>query len=247
MNKKRKIKLFVILGILGVLFLNLALISGYIIINSYGKMNLNPGERYTVNIPFKIFQSPIVSGKAQQTDGTPISGVKVIINNSDNTIVGEDTTDSSGEYSITLPKTSEEEQVYVYLQYDNGSAPLNNLMIGSNDYTYTFNDANYSKSKDNYIELTGKITNKDAEIEDGRMIVTLKSCEEETNNCDTVIDTKTEYVNIASLKVYNIPNKDVQFRWDIDNLAIGKYQLEVSMSFNGKEKGSEANYIHVTA
>ena len=247
MSKKRKIRLFIVLAVLGLLFINMAIISGYIFINAYGKMDLNPGEEYTVNIPFKLFQSPVVSGKALANNGTAIAGVNVTVTDSHNKILGEDITNENGEYSITLPKISDTTEYYVDVGYNNESQIFTNLANGSNDYTPTFKDMNYSKSQDNYIELTGKITNKDAEIEKGRMIVTLKSCEGETDNCDIIIDTKTEYIDIAPLEVYNIPNTNVQFRWNLDDLSVGKYQFEVSMSFNGEEKGSEANYIHVTA
>jgi hypothetical protein len=247
MSKKRKIKLFIILAVLGLLFINMAIISGYFFINAYGNMKLNPGEEYTVNIPFKLFQSPVVSGKAVANNGTVIAGVNVTVTDSHNKILGEDITNENGEYSITLPKISDITEYYVDVGYNNGSQIFTNLANGSNDYDYTFDDMNYSKSQDNYIELTGKITNEDAEIENGRMVVTLNKCEDNTNNCDTVIDTKTEYVNIAPLKEYNIPNTDIKFRWPIDDLSVGKYQLEVSMSFNGVESNSLANYIYVTA
>jgi len=248
MNKKRKIKLFVILGILGVLFLNLALISGYILINSYGKMNLNPGERYIVNIPFKIFQSPIVSGIAQQTDGTPISGIKVIVNDSDNSVIGEDTTDSNGEYSITLPKISEEEQVYVYLQYDNSSPSLSNLALANNEYTPDFdNNLNYSKASDNFVRLKGKITNKDAEVNDGRFKVTLSSCQGETTNCDSIIEIKQYTLNIKPSEVYITPNSEMDFSWSItSDTEIGKYKIYTQASFNGQEHTSTV-YFHIRA
>lgn len=248
MNKKKKIKLFVILGILGVLFLNLALISGYILINSYGKMNLNPGERYIVNIPFKIFQSPIVSGIAQQTDGTPISGIKVIVNDSDNSVIGEDTTDSNGEYSITLPKISEEEQVYVYLQYDNSSPSLSNLALASNDYIPDFkNNLNYSKSSDNHVYLNGKITNKDAEVKDGKFEITLSSCEGETTSCDEVLANEKYSVNIKPGEVYITPNSEMDFSWSItSDTEIGKYKIYTQASFNGQEHTSTV-YFHIRA
>ena len=248
MNKKRKIKLFIIFGILGILFINIAMISGYILINYYGKMNLNPGEKYTVNIPFKLFQSPIVSGKAQQADGTPISGVKVIINDSDNSILGQDTTNSNGEYSITLPKTSEEEQVYVYLQYDNGSAQLSNLMIGNNDFTPDFdNNLNYSKSSDNHVYLSGKITNKDAKIEDGRFEITLSKCDGETTSCSEVLDNAKYIVNINSNAVYIVPNSGMDYSWPITGSTdIGKYKIYVQESYNGQEHTSTV-YFHIKA
>jgi hypothetical protein len=247
MDKKRKIKLFIILGILGILFLNIALISGYILINSYGKMNLNPGERYTVNIPFKIFQSPVVSGRAQQIDGTPISGVNVIVNDSDNSILGEDTTDSNGEYSITLPKISEEEQVYVYLQYDNASPSLSNLALANNDYTPDFkNNLNYSKGSDNSVNLNGKITNKDAEVKNGRFKVTLSSCQGETTNCDNIIETKQYTLNIKPSEVYVTPNSEMDYSWPITGSTdTGKYKIYTEASFNGKEHTSTI-YFHIT-
>jgi|WetSurMetagenome_2_1015567.scaffolds.fasta_scaffold214638_2 hypothetical protein len=246
MNKKRKIRLFIILGILGVLFLNLALISGYILINSYGKMNLNPGEKYIINIPFKIFQSPVVSGKAQQTDGTPISGIKVIVNDSDNAVIGEGTTNSNGEYSITLPKISEEEQVYVYLQYDNASPSLSNLALASNDYNPDFkNNLNYSKGSDNSVYLNGKITNRDAEVNDGRFKVTLSSCQEETTTCDNIIETKQYALNIKPGEVYVIPNKEMDYSWPITGSTdTGKYKIYTEASFNGKEHTSTI-YFHI--
>jgi hypothetical protein len=247
MNKKRKVKLFVILGILGVLFLNLALISGYILINSYGNMHLKPGEEYTVNIPFKLFKSAIVHGTALANDGTPLSGIKVIVNNSDNSIIGEDTTDSNGKYEITLPKTSEEEQVYVYLEYNNESPSLSNLALASNDYTPDFkNNLNYSRSSDNHVYLNGKITNKDAEVKDGRFEITLSSCEGETASCDEVLANEKYSVNIKPDEVYITPNSEMDFSWPIaSDTEIGKYKIYTKASFNGQEHTSTV-YFHIT-
>jgi hypothetical protein len=248
MNKKKKLKLFIIIGILSLLVINLTLISGYILINSYGKMNLNPGERYVVNIPFKLFQSPVVSGKAQQADGTPISGVKVIINSSDNAIAGEDITDSNGEYQITIPKISEEKQFYVYLEYDNESVSLNNLMLASNDYDLDFdNNLNYSKASDNFVRLTGKINNDDAAVEDGRFEITLSRCNGETTSCNDVIETEKYTLNIKSNEVYTTPNNEMDYSWQIrDSTELGKYKMYVQASFNGKEHTTTI-YFHITA
>jgi hypothetical protein len=246
MDKKRKIKLFIILAIVSILFINVALISGYILINSYGKMYLNPGEEYIVNIPFSLFQSPIVYGKAQQPDGTPISGIKVIVNNSDDPLIGQAITDSNGEYKITLPKMSKEDQFFVYLQYDNQSSSLEDLILASNEYDLDFdNNLNYSKSSDNFVELKGDITNEDARIEDGRFEVTLSSCQGETTDCDSIIETKKYALNIEPGEVYVTPNNEMDYSWPITgSTERGKYKIFSEASFNGKEHTTTI-YFHI--
>jgi hypothetical protein len=249
MNKKRKLKLFIVLGILSLLVINLTIISGYILINSYGKMYLNPGEEYTVNIPFKLFQSPVVSGKAQQLDGTPISGVKVIVNDSDNSILGEDTTNSNGEYSITLPKISERKQFSVFIEYDNETSGGDSIALGEHEYSYKFdNYLNYSRSTDDSVTLTGTIENEEAKIEDGRIEISLRKCTGETTSCNEVLDTETYHVNIDPLNIYQIPSNEIDYSWQINSgTETGKYKIEITMSFNGKETTPTSMvYFHIT-
>lgn len=248
MNKKRKIKLFVILGILGVLFLNLALISGYILINSYGNMHLNPGEEYTVNIPFKLFKSAIVHGTALANDGTPLSGIKVIVNNSDNSISGEDTTNSNGEYSITLPQMSDKKQFSVYLEYNNQTAKGDPIALGDHEYSYEFdNYVNYSKNTDDEATLVGTIENEEAKIEDGRIEISLRKCTGETTSCNDILDTKIYHVNINPLESYSIPSKEIDYSWSIgSDTETGKYKIQITMSFNSKETTPTSMvYFHI--
>lgn len=249
MDKKKKLQSFIILAVLIILFVNFTIISGYILINSYGHMELNPGEHYIVNIPFKLFQEPVVSGKALINNGTPLQGIEVTIKDKKDNILGEDITDSDGEYIITLPKISDLTEYYVDIEYDNDSAIFLNLGNGSNNYEYSFEDMSYSKLNDDSIELIGEITNKDAIIENGRIKATLISCEDEEGDiCKEIISTKTVYLDIDPLEVYLIPNEEdtIEFKWSMDDLEEGTYKIEVSMSFNGKERGSEANFIYIT-
>ncbi len=247
MIKNKKLKLFLALSVILILSVNLTLISGYLIMDSYGKMYLNPGEEYVVNLPFNLFQPsepPVVRGIAQQTDGTPIIGVKVIVNNSDNSISGENTTDSNGEYSITLLEINEREQFHVYIEYDDEI-----LILEDNDYSYEFdNNLNYSKSAGNYVELRGTIENEDAIIENGRVEISLRKCTEGTNTCSEILDTKTYYVNINPQETYNIPSSEINYTWPINNgTETGKYKIQVAMSFNAQEHTpTSMAYFYIT-
>lgn len=237
MDKKKKIKLFIILGVLGILLINFTFISAYILINSYGKMYLSPGEDYTVNIPFNLFKSATVHGTALASDGTPLAGVKVIVNNSDNSIAGEDTTDINGEYSIALPAMSDKKQFFVYLEYDNQTSSGDPIALADHEYSYEFdNYVNYSKSIDNEVVLRGTIENENAEIEDGRIELSLRKCTGETTSCNEVLDSKIYHININPLASYSIPSSEIDYSWPINgDTETGKYKIQLTMSFNAKE------------
>jgi len=247
MVENKKLRLFLIISITLILLINLTLVNAYIILISYGKMYLNPGEEYVVNIPFNTFQQPtpsVVQGRAQQTNGNPISGVKIIVNNSDNSIFGEDTTNSEGEYSITLSEITEKERFSVYIEYDEEIQT-----IANNDYLYEFdNHINYSKSTDNYVELTGTIENEDAKIENGRVEVSLRKCTDNTNTCSNILNIKTYYLNINPQETYNLPSSEINYTWPIDGgTEIGKYKIQVAMSFNAQEHTpTSMAYFYIT-
>ena len=71
-------KKFLILSVLGLLLVNLTFISATILVLKYGRVTLNPGEKYTVNIPFLgLSKSSQICGTAQTTSGKELSGVTI--------------------------------------------------------------------------------------------------------------------------------------------------------------------------
>jgi len=245
MDKKRKLKLFIVLSILILLFVNITLISGYILLTQYGSMTLNPGEKYIVNIPFfGPLRTPQVCGTAEQTDGTPIENVKVIINySSDGSPAGSAVTDINGNYCITLPEINSPRRFNVYVEYDNGTSLNNNLTLASNDYDLDFDsNLNYSKYSDDYVELNGKIINEDAEIDNGRFEIQI-SYYNETNQSHKVwedlFDYQKYYLNIEPRTTYNIPNPDFTYTWEIPaDARLGEYKFYIKTSFNAKDHTS---------
>jgi hypothetical protein len=252
MEKKEKIKSFMILSVLILLFVNLTLISGYILITKYGSMTLSPGEKYIVNIPFiptpeTTTKSPIVCGTAEENDGTPVKDVEVRITYStaNTTILGENITDEEGKYCITLPEITSDKTYNVYLEYDNETSS-SQITLGNNDYSLNFeNNINYSKASNTSVYLTGYISNKDAKVENGRLEITLSRCEGETNTCNSIIDNKKYSINIDSNEVYHVPNPELDYSWPISSAETGKYKMYVEASFNAQDH-TTTRYLHIT-
>ena len=208
MDKRGGIKTFIVLSVLGILLINLTLISGYLLLVKYGSMTLSPGENYKVNIPFIPLQeetgeSSIVCGVAEDNDGNPVKNVKVEITlHSDAKILGENITDVNGEYCITLPTmTSKSEKYDISIEYDNEE-----LELGSNDYSLNFEDKKKYQRGSDYVILDGQIDNEDARIENGRFEVNLKYHNDTTNKWVEIFDYQKYHVNIEPGEDYEIPN-----------------------------------------
>jgi hypothetical protein len=248
---KSRLRVFLTLALLGLLLINLTFISAYVIIGKlFGKMTLYPGEEYTMNIPFLgPSKSPMICGKAEQNDGTLISGVRVIAKYINGTVAGEDTTSSDGEYCITLPEIKTTNQQYnIYLDYDNETSK-GNIILGSNNYYLNFKDDEVcNKSIDDYAILKGNITNEDAKVEDGRFEIKVRHRKNVVNG--TWIDI-TEYqkylVNINPNEIYEVPNEELNVSWKIPSDAErGEYKFLIKTSFNAEEKTSQTVFFNVT-
>lgn len=220
-------------------FLNLSLILGQISLGvNYGNFTLYKGENYTINIPFNSYFS-FVCGKAYYTDNTPAEGINIIIvKKSDNNKIGESVTDKNGNYCIKILQNNEKEDYSIYV------VTGENLTLGSNDYDsyFTTNKKVYNKSEDKYVVLIGNISNKDAEINNGRMIVEVKI----KNSQWELINSTKYYVNIKPNELYNIPNNNLNITWQIQqNIKTGEYKFRIDMSFNGKYHYKEV-YFNIT-
>lgn len=252
MDKKKKLQLFIVLAVLVLLFVNISIISGYILFTKYGSMTLSPGENYIVNIPFISAEKPegfpMVCGTAEQSDGDPVEDVTVkIAYSADNTtILGENITNKDGKYCITLPEITSNRVYVVYLEYDNETFS-EELTLGSNEYTLDFeNNLNYSKGLDSYADLIGKIINEDARIENGRLEIILSYCENEKCNITSIIKEEKYSVNIEPQDTYNIPNSEFSYSWEIPSDAkLGKYKLYIKASFNAKDH-TKTVYFYIT-
>jgi hypothetical protein len=246
MEKKRKIKSFVILSVLILLFVNITLISGYILIAKYGSFHLNPGEKYIINIPFITFEGnpenlsnfQLVCGTALDDDKEAVEGVYVKITYAENlTILGTNITDENGKYCIILPGITSKQEYEVSLEYDNETFS-DSLVLGSNDYELNFEgDQDYIKNTDQYFFLRGKISNEDAVIENGLIEIKLAQKIDGTWKY-SFGDYRKYYVNISSRENYNLFDEINNISWEIPaNASIGEYKFLVRTSFNAMEKG----------
>lgn len=239
-NKKR-LKGFIMLSLLGLIFLNFTLISGYMILQKYGDITLGPGEKYTMNIPF-IGQSknPQICGTAIQTDDELIEGINVsVFFSSNDDFAGSDITDSNGKYCITLPEITTRRNFDIYVEYDNDT-----LQLASNDYELRLNNnLNYVRGLNNYAVLTGEIINQDARIDNGKFEVNLKYYGENSSQGEEIFDYKKYYINMEPNEVFTIPNNELNVSWKIpDDARTGKYKFYVKTSFNAKDKTSTINF-----
>ncbi len=236
---KKKVKKFLALSVLGLIFVNLTFVSAAIIVMKYGRVTLNPGEKYILNIPFLgISKSSQICGTAEKPSGG-VSGVTVnVYNKGGNEILRTATTDTHGNYCITLP---EEESTKVYdinISFDNVTQSGEEIRLGSNNYTIEFDeDEEYSLLNDDYVFLSGKIYNEHAEIDNGRIEIKL-SWYPNSSDQEEIFDYKTYYIeHIDSEEIYEFPNDELNINWSIPSEAKpGKYKFLYKTSFNGKEK-----------
>ncbi len=245
---EKEIKKFLTISLLGLLIVNFTLISGYLVVKSYGQMTLNPGEEYTVNIPFfGSSLSPVVCGRAEKTDGTPLSNVRINISYStDNELLGTAITDGNGEYCITLPEINTNRRFEVYVQYDNGTSEDNYLALASNDYTLDFDDdLVYSRGSTSYIPLTGEIRNENAEVENGRFEVNVKY--KNGDEWEEILDYQKYSIDIEPNEIYSLPEDGLNFSWRIPSDAkTGEYKFYVKTSFNAKDHTKDVPF-NITA
>lgn len=247
-DTKKKVFMFVGFSILALILINVTLIGAYVVFTKYGSMTLNPWERYTVNIPFKgASTNPVVCGKAEMNDGSALKNVTVIAKYYNNeTELVRNTTGSDGRYCITLPEITSSKKFDIYLEYDNISSSGEEIFLGDNNYEISFEDyLVYDKSSDNYAFIRGNITNKDARVENGRF-------EAKVGYKDGTWkylfgDYEKYLINISPNEIYELPNGDVEIKWEIpDDAEPGEYKFLFKTSFNGVEKISQSIYFNIT-
>lgn len=242
---------FLIISLSGLVVLNFAIIGASIALQNYGKFNLNPGEDYIVNIPFlgNKATNQTICGKAEQTDGTALKDITVILNYENGTQAANNTTGSDGKYCINIPRLESKEEFIVYLEYENETED-GNLTLLSNDYTLDFDDKVYNKSEDEYAILTGEIENEDARIENGRFEIRVAYNDKspDGNNSWKYIfgDYETYYINIGSNEIYEMPSEEVNIMWEIpEDASLGEYKFYIRSSFNAKEHTGNV-YFNIT-
>jgi hypothetical protein len=226
-REKKKLERFLILLILGLIAVNLPLISA-LIINVYAKVTLSPGEQYTLNIPFVgLSKNPLICGVAEKTDGTLVKGVKVSA--SSGSILVQNTTNSDGEYCLTLPEINKTTPYNISVEYDNST-----LTLGSNGYDFDFPGKIFRKGTDNKAYLIGRIVNEDAEVENGRFEVKMGH---KVNGTWKYLsgDYQKFLINIEPNEIYEIPSEELDFSYDLADLEVGEYKFLIKTSFNGKE------------
>ena len=128
----KRVHEFLIFSFIGILAVNLALLSAYTIFEKYGSVTLGSGEGYIVNIPFiGSSNSPMICGKAQKTSGEVLAGINVSVYYS-NSSLNKSTTDSNGEYCITLPEITSNDGGILELASNDYTLDLDNNKIFSN-------------------------------------------------------------------------------------------------------------------
>lgn len=247
-HKHQKLVAFLTLSLLGLLLINITLIGAYIILTKYGSMTLDPGEKYTVNIPFSGTSNfPVICGKAEQSDGSALKNISVIIKYYNNeTELARNTTGSDGKYCVTLPEITSSKKFDVYLEYDNETSEGDPLILGSNNYDLNFENYKvYSKSSDEYAFLIGNITNDDARVENGRFEAKVGY---KDGTWKYIFGDYEKYlVNINPNEIYQLPNEEVNISWKIPSDAqLGEYKFLFKTSFNGVEKISQSIYFNIT-
>lgn len=248
---KKKVKTFLVLSVSALVLINLLFVSAAILSQKYGSVTLTPGEKYTLNIPFlRIGQQTTICGTAQETDGTLLTGVKVVAEQLPSGINSTNITNSNGEYCITVPEIDGSSDVFnIYIEYENIDG-ADTLTLGSNDYDLNFEDNKvYSKTTDDYARLTGNITNEDAIIENGRFEFKVGYKEDGSwdGNYFTTNYPYKYHLNINAKEVYSLPNANIDMIWEIpEDAPIGEYRFLYKTSFNGNEKTSQYVYFNLT-
>jgi hypothetical protein len=241
---KREVGKFLLISLSGLVLLNITIIGASIAFQNYGRLTLNPGENYTINIPFignkQTFQT--ICGKAEQTDGTALKNISVILKEyNSNETIAENTTGSDGKYCITIPRLSSSTKFDIYLEYENDTGE-ENLTLADHDYYLNFDDdKNYSKAIDDYVILTGDITNEYAKVENGRFEIKVAYNDKEpgeNNSWEYIFgDFEKYFINIGSNETYELPNEEVNISWQIPyDASPGEYKFYIKTSFNAEEK-----------
>ena len=245
---KKKVKKFLVLSLLGLLVVNITFISAVYVITKYGTFNLNPGEKYTINIPFiGLSKAPTICGIAKTTSGDPMKDVNVSVyldgTGDNDEFIAKETTDSKGGYCITLPEINKKTKYFVMVEYDNQTSQ-SDVQLGSNDYDFNFDeDKTYSKSSDTFVTLSGSIENEDAIIEDGRVEVNLRWYPNSSSD-ELIFDYQKYYLNIDAGETYEFPSDEFNVNWTIPSDAkTGTYKFLYRASFNGKEKAPTAGVL----
>lgn len=243
----KKVRDFLVVSALGVLVVNLTLISAVILIVNYGSATLYPGENYTVNFPFfGISMAPTICGKAEKTNGEGLGGINVSVYYYQGDFIENAITNSDGTYCITLPEITTGRKYDIFVEYDNETPEP--ITLGSNDYDLNFlNNLVFSKSLDGYAILQGTIENEDAEIENGRFQINLQYWPANSSERYEIFDYQKYAVNIEPGESYDVPSEELNVSWQIPADAdTGKYKFYIKSSFNAKERTSSI-YFNVTA
>lgn len=231
---------FLILSFLGLIILNIVLISGYIVIESYGKVTLDPSEKYIINFPFfgepYVSKSPIICGTALDLENnSPLSGVNVTAYfSSDSSFAGTNTTNNYGEYCITLPEIQSRRAFDINVSYDDLDGTLT---LGSNEYELVFNDKK-TYFPEERVYFNGSIFNEDAEIENGRLEV-IRVSYHDGSGWKTIFNftEPISYINISSNQIFEFPSSELNISWEIPhNASSGNYSFYWKTSFNANEK-----------
>ncbi|MBI3622990.1 hypothetical protein HY212_02835 [Candidatus Pacearchaeota archaeon] len=241
--KHKKLRNFLILSFLVLLLINIQLISALFLLLKFGSLTLNSGEKYTVNIPFLgPSKSPIVCGKAQQTDGVLLENINVTVKYKGKAeILAQNITKKDGKFCVTLPEINKSAQFDIYVGYDNST-----LTLGNNDYDLNFdNNKVYSKSTDNYVFLSGNIANKDAAIENGRFEIKMGHRVNGTWKY-TFGDYQKYSLNIDPNQIYEVPSDELNFTWNTADLEAGEYKFLIKTSFNSQEY-TPSVFFNITA
>lgn len=239
----RKARNFIILSVLGMLLINVALISAAIVLEQYGSVTLFPGEHYILNIPFfGPSKAPIVCGKAQTLAGTALRDVNVSAYYDDQ-LVTKNTTNTKGEYCLTLPELTASRKYDIFIEYNNETTE--NLTLGSNDYSLDFlNNQIYSKSTTQFITLQGQISNHDAEIESGRFEIKIRH--KNNGTWGDVTDYEKYFIDLPSREILELPNEELNITWQIPPEAeTGQYKWYLKSSFNAKERTKDV-FFNIT-
>ena len=246
MNMKRVLN-FLLISLIGLVLINITLIGAYIVIQKYGSVTLNPGEKYTINIPFiGPSKSPLICGKAETTTGIALQGVNVSVYYN-NSLINKSTTNLSGGYCVSLPEITSSRKYDIFIEYNNETN--GGIKLASNDYTLNFDDGRiFSKSSDVYAFLSGTIDNEDAEIDNGRVEVNLKYYPSNSSERYEIFDYQKYFVNINPGEVYDVPSDELNVSWLIPSDAkIGRYKFYIKPSFNAREKTAVNIYFNITA
>lgn len=245
----KRVKDFLFLSFLALILINVTMVGAFLVITQYGSITLNPGEKYIINIPFfGASKVPIICGKAETTIGDALQGVNVSVYYSNN-LVNKSTTNSEGEYCVSLPEITSSRKYDIFIEYNNQTSTGDFIKLASNDYDLDFdNYLIFSKSSDKYAFLQGTITNEDAEIENGRFEINLQYFPINSSERYEIFDYQKYFVNIEPGEVYDVPSDELNVSWQIPlDAKTGRYKFYIKPSFNAREKTPVNVYFNLTA